>query len=386
MEIPLFVLLSLWGMILHLRERADPVRPPLSFAVLAVAILARPEGMLLLLLAALDRVLAFAGDTEGSLRWRRPDVQTLGAGAALAACAVAGSFLFYGWAGGSVLPTTYAAKGGGEVRQLLPDLHYLANVLGLFFRPQPWATLLAAGGAVALAGRLGTPRDRGLLPALWLFGMPLAYSLLTPGPNQMLGNFGRYYFPLFPVLAILAALALEPAVSSLGPRLSPAFRAILGTAGAVVVLAPTVVILVQGEAFYTQNVANVQESDVAIARWLAGRVPPEAVLAVNDIGAIKFLLPNRIVDLASIATPEIGREVQRAVAAGTPWSAAMAAALERRHPDYVVIFPSWFPGLAADPRFQAVYTLPIPGNITMGGNEIVVYTTPWTRYPLRPGE
>jgi len=379
MEIPLFILLSLWGMILHLRERADPSRPPLSLAVLAVAILARPEGVLLLLLAVLDRLLVFADAGEG-LRLRRPSPRTLAAGLALAACAVAGSFFFYGWAGGSVLPTTYAAKGGGEVRSLLPDFRYLSNVLGLFFRPQPWATLLAGAGAVALAGRLGTPRDRGLLPALWLFGLPLAYSLLTPGPTRMLGNFGRYYFPLFPVLAILAAVGLEPAVR-LGDRLPTAIRAVLGAVGALVLLAPTVAVLQQGQAFYVQNVANVQESDVEIARWLAGRVPPGAVLAVNDIGAIKYLLPNPIVDLASIATPEIGREVQKAVAAGTPWSEAMMAAVERRHPDYVVIFPSWFPGLARDPRFRAIYTLPIQGNITMGGNEIVVYATPWTRAP-----
>jgi arabinofuranosyltransferase len=375
MEIPLFVLLSLWGMILHVRERADPERPPLSLAVLAVAVLARPEGLLLLLLAFLDRVLVFAEGPEG-VRWRRPGLRTLLAGAGLAACALAGSFLFYGWAGGSVLPTTYAAKGGGEVRHLLPDLRYLSNVVGLFFRPQPWATLLAAGGALTLAGRLGSARDRGLLPALWLLGMPLAYSLLTPGPTRMLGNFGRYYFPLFPVLAILAALALEPLTRL---RLPAPLRASLGAVGAAVILAPTVAILVQGESFYTQNVANVQESDVAIAHWLAARVPPDAVLAVNDIGAIKYFLPNPIVDLASIATPEIGREVARAVAAGTSWDEAMRGALERRHPDYVVIFPSWFPALAADPRFQALYTLPIQGNITMGGTEIVVYATPWTR-------
>lgn len=369
MEIPLFILLSLWGMILHLRERADPGRPPLSLAVLAVAVLARPEGVLLLLLAFLDRLLVFG---EGS----RPSIRALLTGAGLAACALAGSFLFYGWAGGSVLPTTYAAKGGGEVRHLLPDFHYLSNVLGLFFRPQPWATLLAAGGAATLAGRLGTPRDRGLLPALWLFGMPLAYSLLTPGPTKMLGNFGRYYFPLFPVLIVLAVLALEPLTRL---ALVRPLRIALGALGAAVLLAPTLAVLIQGEGFYVLNVANVQESDVAIAGWLATHVPPDAVLAVNDIGAIKYLLPNRIVDLASIATPEIGREVSHAVAAGTSWPDAMMAAVERRHPDYVVIFPSWFPTLAHDPRFRAIYTLPIQHNATMGGNEIVVYATPWTR-------
>jgi hypothetical protein len=383
MEIPLFILLSLWGMILHLRERARAYRPPLSFAVLAVAILARPEGLLLLLLALLDRLLSFDGAEEG-LRWRRPPSKVLLAGAAFAACALAGPLLFYAWAGGSILPTTYAAKGGGGLR-LLPDFRYLANVLGIFFRPQPWMALLVGAGAVSLASRLGTPRDRGLLPALWLLGLPLAYSLLTPGPTRMLGNFGRYYFPLFPVLVVLGVLGLEPAVRALSSRLrSRAQRAALALPLTLVLLAPIVAVLIQGERFYTQNVANVEESDVAVARWLGERVPPDAVLAVNDIGAIKYLLPNRVIDLASIASPEIGRELRRATAAGVPWNEALLAAVVRRRPDYLVVFPSWVPSLARDPRFVAVHTVPIPQNITMGGDEIVVYETPWTRFRLRP--
>ncbi|HEX3554663.1 MAG TPA: hypothetical protein VIA62_15680 [Thermoanaerobaculia bacterium] len=390
MEIPLFILLSLWGMILHLRERAAPGRPPLSAGVLAVAALARPEGVLLLGLAFVDRLLVFAPEEgsqglQGSPRWRPPSLRTLLLGVAFAVCALAGPCLFYAWAGGSVLPTTWAAKGGGGAHGLLPNQRYLANVLNLFFQPQPWMTLLAGAGAVALATRLGTPRDRGLLPALWLFGLPLAYSVLTPGPTQMLGNFGRYYFPLFPVLVILGLLALAGPVRALGglPR-SPVLRMALAILGGGVLFAPTLATLLRGEDFYVQNVANVQESDVAIAQWLAARVPPEAVLAVNDIGAIKYLLPNPIVDLASIATPEIRREVQRAAAAGVPWDDAMVAAVERRRPDYVVIFPSWVRGVARDPRFRPVHHLEIENNVTMGGSEIVVYDTPWTRYPLRP--
>ncbi|HEX4962738.1 MAG TPA: hypothetical protein VF173_18015 [Thermoanaerobaculia bacterium] len=382
MEIPLFILLSLWGMILHLRERATPGRLPLSAGVLAVAALARPEGILLLGLAFLDRLLVFV--PEGERRWRRPSFRTLLLAAAFALCALAGPCLFYAWAGGSVLPTTWAAKGGGGAHGVLPNERYLVNVLGLFFQPQPWMTLLAGAGAASLASRLGTPRDRGLLPALWLFGLPLAYSVLTPGPTQMLGNFGRYYFPLFPVLILLGVLGLERPLRALRDLVRPPLRLALAALGLAVLAAPTLLTLFRGEAFYVQNVANVQESDVAVAQWLQARVPPEAVLAVNDIGAIKYLLPNPIVDLASIATPEIGREVQQAVAAGVPRSLAMVAAIERRKPDYVVIFPSWIPGVAHDSRFRAVHHLEIPGNITMGGSEIVVYDTPWTRYPLRP--
>jgi arabinofuranosyltransferase len=384
MEIPLFILLSLWGIILHLRERAAPDRLPLSAGVLAVAALARPEAVLLLGLAFVDRFLVFY-EGEEERRWRAPSPRTLLLGVAFAVCALAGPCLFYAWAGGSVLPTTWAAKGGGGAHGVLPNQRYLLNLLGLFFQPQPWMTLLAGAGALALAARLGTPRERGLLPALWLLSLPLAYSVLTPGPTQMLGNFGRYYFPLFPVLVTLGVLGLERPVRALGSLLhSPPLRAAFAALGIAVVFAPTLANLLRGESFYVQNVANVQESDVAVAQWLAARVPPEAVLAVNDIGAIKYLLANPIVDLASIATPEIRREVQRAVAAGVPWNDAMVAAVERRRPDYVVIFPSWVPGIARDPRFRPIHHLEIQDNITMGGSEIVVYDTPWTRVPLRP--
>jgi hypothetical protein len=60
----------------------------------------------------------------------------------------------------------------------------------------------------------------------------------------------------------------------------------------------------------------------------------------------------------------------------------MIAAIGERQPDYLVIFPSWFPGVVANPMFRPVYGLKIPGNITMGGDELVVYETPWTRHRL----
>lgn len=365
MEVPLFVWLSLWGLILHARERRTPERVPLSLGVFALAVLARPEGALLLVLAGADRLLF----------WPRGRLLAAALqGLVLAGCAAAGYALFSLYASGSVLPTTFAVKGSG-VQRWLPSLQYLYVILGIFFRSQPWPALLATGGAFALLVRLGTPRDRGLLPALWLFGLPLAYSLMSPlGPGLIAGNFGRYYFPLLPVLILLAVLALEPLLA--------APRGIRGLCFAAL-LAPSLVLLVEGAKRYTQNVANVEDSDVAMAHWLAARLPAEAVLAVNDIGALKFLLPNRVIDLVGISSPDVRREAAEGTRRGLSWSQAMLEALERRRPDYLVIFPTWFPALDADPRFSAVYRLRIPDNVTMGGDEVVVYTTPWTRHPLR---
>ncbi len=418
MEIPLFVLLSTWGMVLHLRERAadggtgdardagigpETAAPavgsgagaaaglPLSFAVLALAALARPEGLLLLALAVLDRCLRFRrdGGPPAPLRWQRPPFARLAAGGLLAACALAGPLLFYRAAGGSFLPTTYAAK-GGELRRLLPDLQYVYGVMGILLRAQPYMTLLSFGGAAALAARLGSRRDRGLLPGLWLVALPLAYSTLSPAGAKMLaGNFGRYYFPLFPVVAVLGTVAVEGVAAALRPAVAAGkVRLPVGPLLVAVLLWPTASNLLQCGSIYARNLANVEASDVRAARWLAPRLPAGALLAVNDIGAFKYLLPNRIVDLAGIANPELRQEVQRQQARGVPWERAMAAAVASRRPDYVAIFPAWLPHLEAELGLRPVVSLRIADNITMGADELVVYSTPWTRYPLRrlPGD
>lgn len=365
MEVPLFVFLSLWGILFHLRERRSPDAPPLSLAVLAVASLARPEGLLLVALALFDRLLVFDRDEDG-LVWKRPALRPILIGIAFAALALIGPLLAYRYAGGSFLPTTFGAKGAG-LRQMLPNLAYVHTVIGVFFRAQPFLALLSGAGIVALIGRLGTREDRGLLPALWLLGLPLAYSLLAPGPTKLMGNFGRYYFPLLPLVIVLGMLGLEPAARALKRR--P-----LGALLAGLILATALWGFTQGAMRYARNVANVEDSDVKIARWLAGRVPPQAVLAVNDIGAIKFLLPNPVLDLAAIANPEIRDEVSRIMAeTGLPWAEAMAEAIVRRKPDFVVVFPKWLPALDSDLRFQAIHRVEIPDNITMGDDEIVVY-------------
>ena len=59
--------------------------------------------------------------------------------------------------------------------------------------------------------------------------------------------------------------------------------------------------------------------------------------------------------------------------------------LEETQPDFLVIFPGWYPGLEElNPGFAPRFELEIPDNIALGGDRIVVYSTPWTRYPLGP--
>ena len=372
LEISLFVVLSLAGILLHIQERRDPGRFPLSLPVLALGFLSRPEAALLILAAVADRLLLFRGAPDRGLQWSPPRWRDWILALGLVGVIVAPVVLFNLSVTGSILPTTFGAKSGGVARWL-PEMGYLYTVFGIFFQAQPWMALFAAGGALLLIADLGTERDRGLLPALWLFGLPFAYGLIDPpGKFNLVGNFGRYYFPLFPVLVILGVAAVQPLGRRLARSLAPGFvRVPIRVLAVLVLLLPTFAELVQGAGRYAQAVVNVQDSDVRAARWLAGRLPAEAVLGVGDIGAIKYLLPNDVVDLAGIVNPEIKE-----------WGAA--AFLEHHQPDYLVIFPNWLHRLFDDVSdFQVVQEIPIANNITMAGDVLVVYSTPWTRFPLR---
>ncbi len=386
MEVNLFVLLMLAGLARHLRELREPREPggeklpPLSFLLFALAALARPEGLLLPLLAAADRLLRPVPGSAGESRLRiaAPSRDTLIAilgGLVLVALVLAPVGFAFHQMSGSLLPTTVAAKSSGAPL-LWPDPRVLSAVAGILLASQPWMTLLALGGVVESVRRLGSSRDRGLLLALWTLALPLASAMLSSGKEIAIGNFGRYFFPLIPCVVLLGSLALA--------RLSFArVRSVGGALLLVLLVAPALFSLASGLRRYVLSCANVRDSNVALARWLAPRLPPQAVLAVNDVGALKYLLPNRLVDLVGLITPEVTRRRQLASAEGRSFGAVLVDLLEERRPDFIIVFPNWFAFPSRHPEsFHPLRTITIPDNITMGDEMMVLYDTPWTLHPL----
>ncbi len=386
MEIPLFALLSVAGIERHLAERRRGPGTPFSALLLALAMLARPEGLLLVLAAFADRVVGLWPQLWGSeLRRaeRKAALATLAQWLLIAAIVLVPTMIFYRAVGDGFLPTTFSAKSPG-LQRLVPSLSYLWVVAGIFFPVQPWMTLLALAGCLTLVAEgLGDRSRAAFLPALWLVGLPLAYSLISYlGPAVLVGNFGRYYFPLVPMLVVAGAVAIDRLAAGL-PGGGRPWRRLIAPLAVAALLLPTLLDLGRGAERYTRSVLNVEDSDVAMARWLETRLAPEAVLAVNDIGALRYLLPNQVVDLAGIGNPEIGEHFAAAEARGQHWRAGIESFLEDKRPDYLVVFPSWFPDLVADEsRFRPIHRISIPHNITMGGDELAVYSTPWTRHPL----
>lgn len=373
MEIALFAALQVWGLALHQRE-LDAGRGAASLLLLSLGVLCRPEGVLLLGLALIERAVADRSP-QGEPRFRRWLLWT-----ALCLVTVAPTLLFYWWVGGSPLPTAFAMKSAGDPRGF-PAVRDLWRAAEVLYRPLPWATLFLSAGLLALARRRAGGSAASWLPALWIAVLPAAYSsLASAGRPANLGNFGRYAFPLLPLVALLgvAGMALLWREASGRSSSTPAMRRAVCAGLVLLVLAPTVLAAVRGVGRYALNVHNVQSSDVALARWVARELPPDAVLAVQDIGAVGWLTPNPLIDLVGLVNPEILPYRSGALVGDHPTRLeGLMTFVRDRGASHLAVFPRSYGGEAAlravAPDLREVLRLAVPRNLTMAADELVLY-------------
>lgn len=394
MEISLFVLLSTWALALYETDRRRGTHS--AWLPLSLSCLVRPEGLLLLGLAAAERLVTFRrrrqqlpvdtsrdAATELVASAGRPRSVAFGLG--LAAVVLVPVAIFHLVAHGSPFPTTLGVK-TGESHQLIPDWRDLWRSAEVLFRPQPVVFALAAAGSVEIFRRLGGVGQRALLPLLWLLTLPLAYSALSAaGSASNLGNFGRYLFPLFVPLVLLGGLGLARLAEPLERVRVRGWRLDLSWLVLVLALVPAGRSAWTGAQRYALNVSNVAESDVAAARFIADSLPPEARLAVQDIGAIGYLTENPLIDMVGILNPEISPFLTGDRAGSHPTGlGGLFEFLRAGDADFLVLFPSSYGGWeslqAIEPGLGVVHRIQLDHNITMAGSELAILLAPWSKY------
>jgi arabinofuranosyltransferase len=372
MEVSLAAFLVTASLLLRAQEREGA-----AAVALGLGTLARPEAIVLLPLFWLS----------GPLTWRRA-LRWVGPVAACAAPWVAFNLATIG----SPLPGTAAAKiEGGLLGALSGVREPLATTL--LRRPGQYAfewgrwlwgvdallPLLVLPGLGWLARRWGRAA---LAPACVLLAHPLAMALLAPyrGPGFQEGRYSIHLLPLALVVAV-APLAghrtaapaepdPEPPPPSTGRR---AFSWGRG-AGVLALLVGALAALPGAASRYAWGVQNIEAMQVHLARWVTDHTPATARLGLNDVGAIAYFSRREIVDVMGLVTPAIlpyRREGETGV----------LRYLERACPDYLIVFPAWFPTLSAmTDRFQPVYRVRLDHNTVAGADELVVYETIWSRW------
>ena len=383
LEICLFATLSLLATAAHLSDRAA-LRQALrqaqdiaqgtarryrlrTAAIFGLAALARPEGYLLFALALADFVFALIArdDESWRTRWRRLPLLPI----ALFAAIVLPYLIFSLRTSDHLLPNTYHAKAVFDFR---PDLVFLSGA----------AQCLILDSFILLPFYvlgLGTLLRRASLLSLWSVGLPLVYAFLHTGLYQH----GRYLMPLIPCNAVIGVVGLLEA-RRLALQHGWRWRAgetrffpknLVSLLVTLLVVAGTSWHLPAMANKYAWNVDNINEMQVALGHWVAEHTPSAAPLALNDIGAITYISERPIVDLVGLVTPEIVPLLH-----GPDRASRLAGFLAERDVQYVIIFPNWFPALAARrDLLRPVHQVTLEHNTICGGQTMIVYRTHWRR-------
>jgi arabinofuranosyltransferase len=363
MEVALAALLVTAALLLHARARAWA-----AGAALGAAALARPEAVLLLPLFWLG----------GPLTRRRAVAWGLPVAGFLAPWIV-----FNLATTGTPLPATAAAKIEGGL------VGYLAGVreplrTTLLGRPWQFETewvrwlwradallpLLLLPGLWWLGRRVGRAA---LAPASVLVLHPIAMAMLAPYRAPSFQE-GRYSIHLLPLALVVAIAPLSPLFSSSSVSPSGGEGRVRGWLAAAALLVGALAALPSAASRYGWAVQNIEAMQVHLGHWVAGHTPPTARLALNDVGAITYVSRREIVDVMGLVTPAI-------IPFRRDGEPGVLRYLEQTCPDYLIVFPAWFPTIAAmADRFHPVYRVRLDHNEVAGADELVVYETAWSRW------
>jgi hypothetical protein len=392
MEPPLYAVLALLGMLLHVRSRAPGARAgALLWAaiVFALAGLARPECLLLFPLAAMDRLVMaiwIEKQERGLARWASEMAKQVPAFAVVACL----PFIYNHVVTGLWLPSSFYSKqqwtsiagalATGQMQNLVQAL-----VSGpwqqLWSLISTWAHDNAAMVAPFFVGLYWLTRQvlvreskhRSLIIPMALVVQPFLWAWLS-GYRPADFQSQRYLAALNPLYLLMGVMGGWWLLS--GAKARGMMWARIGLVG--VALAASLAVQPKSAATYALNVKNITEMQVTIARWLRDNAPKGSLLAVNDVGAIGAITDDPVLDLQGLVTTQVLplRSMKERAAGRAPM--LLSQFIFDRRPDYLVIFPSWYPEL--DQRrdlFAPVYWVQLRDNITSGSETMVVYKSVW---------
>jgi hypothetical protein len=216
--------------------------------------------------------------------------------------------------------------------------------------------------AIVAAGVARRARVRAALLVAVALGM-----LLPTTYDSFLWNRLRYLWP-FAAAWFVGVAALGDGVGALLSRIDPALaRVRLLVSGAVVGG------FVSHLSWTLEDLATsadaIRRQQVALGRWARDALPPNAVVGVNDTGAIAYFSNLRTFDVVGLTTRREARY----------WAAGAGSRFEHyerlgpdRLPTHFIVYPGWFalPALLGD--FQTERS--VPGATILGGETMVAHT------------
>ena len=255
---------------------------------------------------------------------------------------------------GNPFPNTFYAKQAEYAAwQSKPLLEKLGTTF-LQFLTGP--ALVLFPGAIIWLVRSVHERDWGTLAGMiWLAGFVSIYALRLP-PYQH----GRYLMPAMPIFFLWGLLGLARIFQKAASRPTVG---LMRVAWAAVVALVTVGFVGLGARSYALDVAYIETEMVETAKWVDANLPPDALIAAHDIGALGYFDHHKLIDLAGLVSPDVIPFLRD--------ETRLAEYLDAQSVDYFVAFPNLYPNLAL--QSQEVYSTHGTVAPMLGGESLSVY-------------
>ncbi|MFW9953792.1 MAG: hypothetical protein ACFFD3_04490, partial [Candidatus Thorarchaeota archaeon] len=316
MEYPLFLFLLLLP--LYILDRPEPQFDVILGIVAGLTFLARPEGILLALIAFPIRIAQHISRREINRRI----LLSLTLMIVSAGLVVLPWILYCYSVTGYPLPDTFYAKVHAVTA-------FEVEAWNIF-----WSIFIGTMPFLIMGMLLGVLTLLKQKPYVWIFGIALTLLYRFTMPYQALINNSRYLTPIFAFLAVTCiagfAIFYNEIMTSKPPKKPRIFRYTLAAVIIVIVIIPSIPLYMRQSEVFGIAAKNINEMQVDIGYWVKENTPENATIAMCDVGAIRFISNRTIVDICGLVTPDITH--------GNFSSFELRDYLESRQIDYLIIF------------------------------------------------
>ncbi len=209
----------------------------------------------------------------------------------------------------------------------------------------------------------------------WVIALPLFYTL--GGTVQL----SRYLLPVLPLLVIYGFRGLcrffsDPKVGRLVAR-NLVFAAIL-----LIFCLNSWIGWMVNYPEVLRFATTMDDSLVAIGKWLAQNTPPNSMVAIQDVGAVGYFSQRKIIDVIGLVTPPL---IERWKSNGSHRILSEVLYEDVGRPDYVIDVHRSRNQLIKDCPFQGLYepifSRKLVGRAFPQGIHYTVYKVDWDKYP-----
>jgi len=228
--------------------------------------------------------------------------------------------------GGTPMPNTFYAKQAEYASwQTLPILTRLGQMsLQLLVGP---SLVLVVGVVGWLVISIRQKKWGSVAALFWCAGYLILYVLRLP-----MYQHGRYIMPAMPILFLFGLLAFAEFDKG---KLFARYHWIGQTFWRASIVMLTLAFIFLGAQSYAKDVEVIESEMVVTAKWVAVNLPPDALIAAHDIGALGYFDNHDLIDLAGLVSPDVIPFIRD--------EPQLANYLNQRGADYLIAFPEFYP-------------------------------------------